>query len=72
MSTCIHLELQAPRNQFLARASHYYNTVITMHRIIMIFFVVMPILMSDFSNFIIPLQRGSQKMVFPRANSFAF
>jgi len=43
-----------------------------MHSIIMTSFVVMPILMSDFSNFIIPLQRGAAKMLFPRANSFAF
>lgn len=71
-STCIRLELQAPGNQFLGGAIHYYNTVVTMHGVIMIFFVVMPIFMGGFGNVMVPLQCGTSEMMYPRANNFAF
>ena len=32
----------------------------------------MPIFMRGFSNFLIPLQCGTSKMMYPRANNFAF
>lgn len=71
-STIIRLELQAPGNQILAGASHYYYTMITMHGLIMIFFSIMPILIGGFGNFIIPLQLGTSELAFPRVNNLAY
>jgi heme/copper-type cytochrome/quinol oxidase subunit 1 len=38
----------------------------------MVFFVVMPIFLSDFRNLLVPLQLGTSKMVYPRANTLSF
>ena len=46
----------------------FYNSLITMHGTIMVFFVAMPVLLAAFGNFLIPLMIGAQDMAFPRLN----
>ena len=46
----------------------FYNSLITMHGTIMVFFVAMPILLAAFGNFLIPLMIGARDMAFPRLN----
>jgi cytochrome c oxidase subunit 1 len=49
-----------------------YNSLITNHGSIMIFWVAMPILIAAFGNFCIPLMIGADDMVFPRINRLSY
>ena len=45
-----------------------YNSLFTLHGIIMIFLVVIPAIPTVFGNFFLPIQIGARDVVFPRIN----
>lgn len=51
--------------------AHHYNQIFTVHGVIMIFFVAMPLIIS-LMNFIIPLQIGARDVAYPFLNNLSF
>ncbi len=49
-----------------------YNSLITNHGSIMIFWFAMPVLIAAFGNFLIPLMIGCDDMVFPKLNRLSY
>jgi len=69
-SWIIRIELSRP-GIWLGRGQ-FYNIVVTLHAIIMIFFFVIPVLIGGFGNWLLPLFLGSPDIMFPRVNNFSF
>jgi len=49
-----------------------YSILFTMHATVMIFFVIIPILVGTFGNFVVPLHIGARDMAFPFLNGLSY
>lgn len=67
LSFIIRKELKTSHKQI---TGHIYNTILTAHALIIIFFMVMPVLMGGFGNYFLPIMLGRADLIFPRLNLF--
>merc|ERR1711985_170283 len=72
ISVLIRIELCSSGNRIISPENqNFYNVSITLHGILMIFFLVMPALFGGFGNYFGPIFQGSPEVVFPRINNFS-
>ncbi|MFB3112962.1 MAG: cytochrome c oxidase subunit I [Gemmatimonadales bacterium] len=69
MAMLFRLELAQPGLQFVT--ADFYNQLITLHGLIMVFGVVMPAFVG-LANWMIPMMIGAPDMALPRLNNFSF
>ena len=72
LSLLIRMQLAFPNNNFLGDNYQFYNMIVSMHGILMLFFVIVPISVGGFGNFFIPILIGAPDMAFPRLNNLSF
>merc|ERR1712020_408451 len=72
ISILIRVELYSSGNRIISPENqNFYNVSVTLHGLLMIFFLVMPGLFGGFGNYFVPVFQGSPEVVYPRANNLS-
>merc|ERR1712167_215070 len=71
-SVLVRIELYSSGNRILSPENqNFYNVSITLHGLLMIFFLVMPAAFGGFGNYFVPIFLGSAEVVYPRVNNLS-
>merc|ERR1711887_253530 len=71
-SVLVRIELYSSGNRILSPENqNFYNVSITLHGLLMIFFLLMPGLFGGFGNYFVPIFLGSHEVVYPRVNNLS-
>merc|ERR1711963_1141710 len=72
ISILIRVELYSSGNRIISPENqNFYNVSVTLHGLLMIFFLVMPGLFGGFGNYFVPIFQGSPEVVYPRVNNLS-
>merc|ERR1712022_99092 len=72
ISVLMRIELYSSGNRIISPENqNFYNVSITLHGLLMIFFLIMPCLFGGFGNYFLPLFIGSPEVVYPRVNNLS-
>merc|ERR1712079_503513 len=72
VSVLMRIELYSSGNRIISPENqNFYNVSITLHGLLMIFFLVMPGLFGGFGNYFAPIFQGSPEVVYPRVNNLS-
>jgi len=67
----LRFEIVVSRNNFVYN-NHYFNVLTTAHALVMIFFFLIPSLISGFGNMLMPLYCRVPDIALPRMNNLSY
>merc|ERR1711920_131483 len=72
VSVLMRIELYSSGNRIISPENqNFYNVSISLHGLLMIFFLVMPGLFGGFGNYLLVIFQGSPEVVYPRVNNLS-
>merc|ERR1712063_129232 len=72
ISVLMRIELYSSASRIISPENqNFYNVSITLHGLLMIFFLVMPALFGGFGNYFLVIFQGSPEVVYPRVNNLS-
>jgi cytochrome c oxidase subunit 1 len=72
ISLMMRLELDSSSNRIMCIENiNIYLLSITLHGLLMIFFLIMPALIGSYGNYLIPIYLGASEIIYPRINNMS-